>query len=68
MTSDSDSSLTPDQITNALAGDDGDEAQFEQMKLWVPQYVALHMSMVHLSGGKGVAVTETLSQTIISEP
>lgn len=68
MTFDTDNSLSPDDMVAAMAGDHGDEAQFEQLKIWVPQYVALHMSGVHLSGGAGVAVTETLSQTRIYEP
>ena len=44
MTFPDDQILPPDQIGAALAGDAGNEVQAEQMKLWVPQYVALTMS------------------------
>ena len=68
MTFPDDQILPPDQIGAALAGDAGDEMQAEQMKLWVPQYVALTMSRARLSAGAGVALSDGINQPMIYEP
>lgn len=68
MTFDDDALLPPDEIGAALAGDLGGEMQAAQMKLWVPQYVALTMSRARVTVGAGVAMSEGLNQTMIYEP
>jgi hypothetical protein len=68
MTFDSDQTLPPDQIGSALAGDAGGDVQFQQMKLWLPQYIAVIMSRARLTVGAGVALSEGLNQSMIYEP
>lgn len=67
MTFDDDAILPPDQIGAALAGDAGGEMQFTQMKLWVPQYVAIVMSRERITAGPGVALNEGINQPFIYE-
>lgn len=68
MIAETDETLTPDQIASDLAGDLGGEAQFQAMKLWLPQYIERAMTTARVTAGSGVALSEGLEQTMIYEP
>jgi hypothetical protein len=68
MTSEPSKLMPPDQIVPALTGERGGDLQFEQMKLFVVQYVGDVMSRAGLSVGAGVALSEGLNQPFIYEP
>jgi|688.fasta_scaffold1041793_2 hypothetical protein len=68
MTSSPAELLPPDQLPSALAGERGEDVQFQQMKAWLPQYVAQAMSTVRILAGAGVALSEGLNQPMIYEP
>ena len=57
-----DETQSPEQIAADLAGDRGDEAQFEAMKVWLPQYIERAMASARVTAGSGVALSEGLNK------